>query len=137
MTYYKDSIKEIIYTLGKQGYVINLYGAGNGLWYKDSENDSYNVRKTLEEFEDANVPKFCRVTIETAEKICNNSELSIIIADFDGLSDFVKLSQKCAKDKIPYFLSTESRYSWENPTLHDWVDEKYCKYPLNRVFELL
>ena len=137
MSKYTESIKQMIRVLSKQGYIVNLYGAGNGLWYEDATNDKYNVRKTLEAFEGVNVPELCRVTIDTAVKICNNSELSIIIADFDGLSDFVKLSQKCAKDKIPYFLSTEDRYDWDEPWIHDWVDEKYCKYPLNRVFELL
>ena len=137
MSKYTESIKQMIRVLSKQGYIVSLYAAGNGLWYEDATNDKYNVRKTLEAFEGANVPELCRVTIDTAVKICNNSELSIIIADFDGLSDFVKLSQKCTKDKIPYFLSTEDRYDWDEPWMHDWVDEKYCKYPLNRVFELL
>lgn len=35
------------------------------------------------------------------------------------------------------FLSTESRYSWDDPTEHDWVEEDYCDYPRERVYDLV
>jgi len=62
---------------------------------------------------------------------------SRIVADFDGLSDFVKLSEEVLYDKIPYFLSTENRYSWDVPTEHDWVDPDYSYYPLEKFFPIV
>ena len=37
---------------------------------------------------------------------------------------------------MPYFLSTEDRYPWENPTLHDWVDPELCDYDPELVFDV-
>mgnify|MGYP001138612968 FL=1 len=103
---------------------------------KDVEDDCYGVRDTLESFRVGTIPKLCRLTLETSIKLCNSSEFSIVIADFDGLSDFVKLAQGCNKDKVPHFLSTENRYSWTNPCEHDWVSPEYCKYDMSKVYDI-
>ena len=31
--------------------------------------------------------------------------------------------------KTPYLFSIEDRYSWRDPTEHDWVDPDFCEYP--------
>lgn len=136
MYLYKDAIVKAIDILEKQGFKCILIGGGNGLWDEDVEDDCYRVRNTLEGFGVGTVPKLCRLTIGTSIKLCNSSEFSVIVADFDGLSDFVKLAQGCNKDKVPYFLSTENRYSWIDPCEHDWVSSEYCKYDMSKVYDI-
>lgn len=48
----------------------------------------------------------------------------------------VKLAQGCNKNKVPYFLSTENRYSWSNPCEHDWVRYEYSKYDMSKVYDI-
>ena len=58
------------------------------------------------------------------------------MADFDGLSSICEMAKLCQKDKVPYLLSTEDRYPWEDPTLHDWVDPELCDYNPELVFDV-
>ena len=66
----------------------------------------------------------------------NNAEFSIILADFDGLSSICEMAKLCQKDKVPYFLSTEDRYPWEDPTLHNWVDPDLCDYNPELIYDV-
>ena len=59
--------------------------------------------------------------------MCNASEVSIIVADFDGLSSIVRVAMGASK--TPYLFSIEDRYSLMYPTEHDWVDPDFCEYP--------
>lgn len=136
MNEYKNAISEAIKCLERDGFICYLRGCGNGFSNKDLTNDSYNVRYTLESIGAGIVPSICRPTEETASKLANKAEFSIIISDFDGLSSIVRMSKLCSKDKIPYFLSTENRYSWRNTTSHIWVDKENSTYDLSKVFEI-
>lgn len=133
---YRNSIVKCIKTLENNGYRCVLRGVGNGFNSEDCYNDQYNVRETLEGIGAGVVPYICRPSEETAIKICNESEFSIIISDFDGLSSIVRVANGCFKNKVPYFLSTENRYSWKNPSAHEWVDKEYSTYTLDRVFDI-
>ncbi len=133
---YKQAIISAIQLLEKQGYKCILRGCGNGFWHEDCSNDSYNVRNTLESFGVGTVPNICRVTETTAIKLCNKAEFSVIIADFDGLSSIVRVARGCNKDKVPYLLSTENRYSWDYPTEHNWVESEYDSYDMQKVFDI-
>ena len=68
--------------------------------------------------------------------MANEAEFSVILADFDGLSSICEMANLCQKDKIPYFLCTEDRYPWEDPTLHDWVDPELCDYNPELVYDV-
>lgn len=136
MEEYRSSITEAIRILERDGFICYIRGCGNGFSDKDRENDQYNVRHTLESIEAGIIPTICRPTEETASKLANKAEFSIVISDFDGLSSIVRMSKMCNKDKIPYFLSTENRYSWRNTTAHAWVEKENSMYELNRIFDI-
>lgn len=128
---------KVIDMLIKQNYKIIVAGCGNGFWNEDADDDPYEVRKTLLKIKKVSLAKVVRPCKKTAANMANKADISFIVADFDGLSSIVRMAQNCQKGKIPYFLSTEDRYSWECPTDHDWVNRDYDTYPANdRVFDI-
>ena len=133
---YKNAIAEAIRILERNGFICYIRGCGNGFSDKDRDNDKYNVRHTLESIGAGIIPAICRPTEKTASELANKAEFSVIISDFDGLSSIVRMSKMCNKDKIPYFLSTENRYSWKNPTAHAWVEKENSTYEVNKVFDI-
>ena len=100
------------------------------------EDEYYKTRKALEDYKTGKVSKIACPTPQTAAKMANEAEFSIILADFDGLSSICEMASLCKKDKIPYFLCTEDRYPWENPTLHDWVNPELCDYNPELVYDV-
>ena len=46
------------------------------------------------------------------------------------------MAKLCQKDKIPYLLSTDDRYPWEEPTYQDWVDPDMCDYNKKYVYDV-
>lgn len=134
----QEVMPEIIGILEKQGYECYIAACGNGFGTVDLvDNEYYGTRKTLEEYRAGKVNKIACPTPETAAKMANNAEFSIILADFDGLTSICKMANLCQKDKIPYFLCTEDRYPWEDPTLHDWVDpDEDYNYNLELVYDV-
>lgn len=130
-------IPEVIQLLEMQGYECNLAACGNGFYEKDMVDDTYyGTRKTLEDYRAGHVSKIACPTAETAAKMANEAEFSIVLADFDGLSSISYMSSLCNEDKVPYFLSTEDRYPWEKPSLHNWVDPYMCEYNIKRVYDV-
>ena len=130
-------IPEVIKILEMQGYECNLAACGNGFYGKDMvEDEYYGTRKTLESYKAGHVSKIACPTAETAAKMANEAEFSIVLADFDGLSSICYMANLCQKDKVPYFLSTEDRYPWEKPSLHNWVDPYMCEYNIKRVYDV-
>ena len=96
----------------------------------------YGTRKTLEDYRAGHVSKIACPTAETAAKMANEAEFSIVLADFDGLSSISYMASLCQEDKVPYFLSTEDRYPWEKPSLHNWVDPYMCEYDMKKVYDV-
>ena len=130
-------IPEVIKILEMQGYECNLAACGNGFYGKDMvEDEYYGTRKTLENYKAGHVSKIACPTAETAAKMANDAEFSIVLADFDGLSSICYMANLCQKDKVPYFLSTEDRYPWDDPTMHDWVDPDLCEYDMKKVYDV-
>ena len=130
-------IPEVIKILEMQGYECNLAACGNGFYSKDMvEDEYYGTRKTLESYKAGHVSKIACPTAETAAKMANEAEFSIVLADFDGLSSICYMANLCQKDKVPYFLSTEDRYPWDDPTMHDWVDPDLCEYDMRKVYDV-
>ena len=130
-------IPEVIKILEMQGYECNLAACGNGFYGKDMvEDEYYGTRKTLENYKAGHVSKIACPTAETAAKMANEAEFSIVLADFDGLSSICYMASLCQKDKVPYFLSTEDRYPWDDPTMHDWVDPDLCEYDMKKVYDV-
>lgn len=130
-------IPEVIQLLEMQGYECNLAACGNGFYEKDMVDDTYyGTRKTLEDYRAGHVSKIACPTAETAAKMANEAEFSIVLADFDGLSSICYMASLCQKDKVPYFLSTEDRYPWDDPTMHDWVDPDLCEYDMKKVYDV-
>lgn len=130
-------IPEVIQLLEMQGYECNLAACGNGFYEKDMVDDKYyGTRKTLEDYRAGHVSKIACPTAETAAKMANEAEFSIVLADFDGLSSISYMASLCQEDKVPYFLSTEDRYPWEKPSLHNWVDPYMCEYNIKRVYDV-
>ena len=130
-------IPEVIKILEMQGYECNLAACGNGFYGKDMvEDEYYGTRKTLENYKAGHVSKIACPTAETAAKMANEAEFSIVLADFDGLSSICYMANLCQKDKVPYFLSTEDRYPWDDPTMHDWVDPDLCEYDMKKVYDV-
>ena len=130
-------IPEVIKILEMQGYECNLAACGNGFYGKDMvEDEYYGTRKTLENYKAGHVSKIACPTAETAAKMANEAEFSIVLADFDGLSSICYMVSLCQKDKVPYFLSTEDRYPWDDPTMHDWVDSDLCEYDMKKVYDV-
>lgn len=130
-------IPEVIKILEMQGYECNLAACGNGFYGKDMvEDEYYGTRKTLESYKAGHVSKIACPTAETAAKMANEAEFSIVLADFDGLSSICYMASLCQKDKVPYFLSTEDRYPWDDPTMHDWVDPDLCEYDMKKVYDV-
>ena len=130
-------IPEVIQLLEMQGYECNLAACGNGFYEKDMVDDIYyGTRKTLEDYRAGHVSKIACPTAETAAKMANEAEFSIVLADFDGLSSISYMSSLCNEDKVPYFLSTEDRYPWKKPSLHNWVDPYMCEYDMKKVYDV-
>ena len=130
-------IPEVIKILEMQGYECNLAACGNGFYGKDMvEDEYYGTRKTLESYKAGHVSKIACPTAETAAKMANEAEFSIVLADFDGLSSISYMASLCQEDKVPYFLSTEDRYPWEKPSLHNWVDPYMCEYDMKKVYDV-
>ena len=119
-------IPEVIKILEMQGYECNLAACGNGFYGKDM----------VEDYKAGHVSKIACPTAETAAKMANDAEFSIALADFDGLSSICYMANLCQKDKVPYFLSTEDRYPWDDPTMHDWVDPDLCEYDMKKVYDV-
>lgn len=132
-----ELMPEVISMLEKQGYECYIAACGNGFYERDMvEDEYYGTRKTLEGYKVGKVSKIACPTPQTAAKMANEAEFSVILADFDGLSSICKMANLCQKDKKPYFLCTEDRYPWENPTLHDWVDPDLCDYNPELVYDV-
>lgn len=132
-----EFIPKIIDILERQGYECHIAACGNGFYSKDMiEDEIYGTRKTLEMYKTGKVSEIACPTPETAAKMANEAEFSIILADFDGLSSICRMAKLCQKDKVPYFFCTEDRYPWEDPTLHDWVNPEECKYDPNLVYDV-
>ncbi len=132
-----ELIPEVISMLERQGYECYIAACGNGFYQRDMvEDEYYGTRKTLESYNVGKVNKIACPTPQTAAKMANEAEFSVILADFDGLSSICEMANLCQKDKIPYFLCTEDRYPWEDPTLHNWVKPKLCYYNPELVYDV-
>lgn len=132
-----ELMPEVINMLERQGYECYIAACGNGFYQKDMVEDEYfETRKTLERYKTGKVSRIACPTPQTAAKMANEAEFSVILADFDGLSSICEMADLCQKDKIPYFLCTEDRYPWEDPTLHDWVDPELCDYNPKLVYDV-
>ena len=132
-----ELMPDVISMLEKQGYECYIAACGNGFYQRDMiEDEYYGTRKTLEGYKVGKVSKIACPTPQTAAKMANEAEFSVILADFDGLSSICEMANLCQKDKIPYFLCTEDRIPWEDPTLHDWVDPELCYYNPELVYDV-
>lgn len=132
-----ELMPEVIGMLEKQGYECYIAACGNGFYERDMvEDEYYGTRKTLEGYKTGKVSKIACPTPQTAARMANEAEFSVILADFDGLSSICEMANLCQKDKVPYFLSTEDRYPWEDPTLHDWVNPDLCDYNPKLVYDV-
>ncbi|MBE5805117.1 MAG: hypothetical protein E7313_00085 [Clostridiales bacterium] len=132
-----ELMPEVISMLEKQGYECYIAACGNGFYQRDMvEDEYYGTRKTLEGYKTGKVSKIACPTPQTAARMANEAEFSVILADFDGLSSICQMAKLCQKDKVPYFLCTEDRYPWEDPTLHDWVDPDLCDYDPELVYDV-
>ena len=132
-----ELMPEVISMLERQGYECYIAACGNGFYQRDMvEDEYYGTRKTLEGYKTGKVSKIACPTPQTAAKMANEAEFSVILADFDGLSSICEMANLCQKDKIPYFLCTEDRYPWEDPTLHDWVNPELCDYNPEFVYDV-
>lgn len=132
-----ELMPKVINMLERQGYECYIAACGNGFYQRDMvEDEYYKTRKALEDYKTGKVSKIACPTPQTAAKMANEAEFSIILADFDGLSSICEMASLCKKDKIPYFLCTEDRYPWENPTLHDWVNPELCDYNPELVYDV-
>ena len=132
-----ELMPEVINMLEKQGYECYIAACGNGFYQRDMvEDEYYGTRKTLAGYKTGKVSKIACPTPQTAARMANEAEFSVILADFDGLSSICQMAKLCQKDKVPYFLCTEDRYPWEDPTLHDWVDPDLCDYDPELVYDV-
>lgn len=132
-----ELMPKVINMLERQGYECYIAACGNGFYQRDMvEDEYYKTRKALEDYKTGKVSKIACPTPQTAAKMANEAEFSIILADFDGLSSICEMASLCKKDKIPYFLCTEDRYPWENPTLHDWVNPELCDYNPELIYDV-
>ena len=132
-----ELMPEVISMLEKQGYECYIAACGNGFYQRDMvEDEYYGTRKTLEGYKTGKVSKIACPTPQTAARMANEAEFSVILADFDGLSSICEMANLCQKDKVPYFLCTEDRYPWEDPTLHNWVDPDLCEYNPELVYDV-
>ena len=133
----QDFMPQVVSILAKQGYDCHLAACGNGFYSRDMIEDKvYNTRKTLENYNAGEVSKIACPTPETAARMANEAEFSIILADFDGLSSICKMASLCNSDKVPYLFCTEDRYSWEDPSAHNWVDPDMCEYDPKLVYDV-
>lgn len=132
-----ELMPQVISMLEKQGYECYIAACGNGFYQRDMvEDEYYGTRKTLEGYKTGKVSKIACPTPQTAARMANEAEFSVVLADFDGLSSICEMANLCQKDKVPYFLCTEDRYPWEDPTLHDWVDPNLCDYNPELVYDV-
>ena len=133
----QDFMPQVVSILAKQGYDCHLAACGNGFYSRDMIEDKvYNTRKTLENYNAGEVSKIACPTPETAARMANEAEFSIILADFDGLSSICKMASLCNSDKVPYLCCTEHGYSWEDPSAHNWVDPDMCEYDPKLVYDV-
>ena len=133
----QDFMPQVVSILAKQGYDCHLAACGNGFYSRDMVEDKvYNTRKTLEKYNAGEVSKIACPTPLTAAKMANDAEFSIILADFDGLSSICEMASLCNSDKVPYLFCTEDRYSWEDPSAHNWVDPDMCEYDPKLVYDV-
>ena len=132
-----ELMPKVISMLERQGYECNIAACGNGFYQRDMIEDAYyGTRKKLESYKIGKVSKIACPTPQTAAQMANEAEFSVILADFDGLSSICEMASLCQKDKIPYFLCTEDRYPWDDPTLHDWVNPELCDYNPKFVYDV-
>lgn len=132
-----ELMPKVISMLERQGYECNIAACGNGFYQRDMIEDAYyGTRKKLESYKIGKVSKIACPTPQTAAQMANEAEFSVILADFDGLSSICEMASLCQKDKIPYFLCTEDRYPWDDPTLHDWVNPEQCDYNPKFVYDV-
>ena len=132
-----ELMQQVISMLEKQGYECYIAACGNGFYQRDMvEDEYYGTRKILEGYKAGKVNKIACPTPHTAARMANEAEFSVVLADFDGLSSICEMANLCQKDKVPYFLCTEDRYPWEDPTLHDWVDPNLCDYNPELVYDV-
>ena len=131
-------IPEVIDILERLGYECYLAGCGNGFYDRDMvEDELYRTRKTLESYKAGKVQKIACPTAQTAAKMANDAEFSIILSDFDALTSICEMASLCQEDKVPYFLCTEDRYPWEDPEEHNWVDpNEPHDYDPKRVYDV-
>ncbi|MEG1009811.1 MAG: hypothetical protein RSC92_04335 [Clostridia bacterium] len=127
---------DVIKLLNEQGFVCSVADCGNGFMNKDMDDDMFGAKEKMKLFTGAKPSKIVRPSSKTAAKMAENSEFSIVLADFDGLSSICEMASMCTKDKVPYFISTEDRYTWDDPTEHDWVDPNCCYYPMDRIYDI-
>ena len=131
-----QSIREAIKLLSQNGFKVTVMDVGNGFKYDKANEvtvgseDPYNSRERLARIIENTTaklhPVYTSPTIETAVKLVNNAEFSIILADYDGFESFSRLSFLCNYEKIPYFFDLETRY--DDPSDHDWVGEGHDTY---------
>lgn len=132
----RKSIKEVIPKLSEQGFECIVADCGNGFSDVDLDDDYYHARDKMKKFKGARLADVVVPCPETAAKMADESDFSIIMADFDGLSSISKMASMCKNDKVPIFLCTEERYDWSDPTEHSWVDPEWCTYPKEKVYDL-
>ncbi len=132
-----ELMPEVVGMLVRQGYECYVAACGNGFYQRDMvEDEYYGTRKTLEGYKIGKVNKIACPTPRTAAQMANEAEFSVILADFDGLSSICEMASLCQKDKMPYFLCTEDRFPWEDPTLHNWVNPELCDYNPEFVYDV-
>ena len=128
--YYISTFVEVISKLAKQGLDITLYDASNGFNYKESTGpgcknteDPYENRARLAaKFVDRHCklhPDITTPSCEEAARIMDESEVSIIFADYDGFASFSEASFLVRKiNHVAWFIDMDCRY--EDPADHDW-----------------
>jgi hypothetical protein len=134
-----DDVVQILKDLVEESYEIVLYNTANGFVRESMlskelkvKDDYYNTYSRLLKLSQSlgkkvSVGEICSPCLEDAIKIVDSADTvsTLIIADYDGFSDFVALSM--GVKNIPIFLSVEDRY--DDPLDHDWVNPNFSVYP--------
>ncbi len=134
-----DDVVQILRDLVEESYEIVLYNTANGFLRESMlskelkvKDDYYNTYSRLLGLSKSlgkrvSVGDICSPCLEDAMKIVDSADTvsTLIIADYDGFSDFVALSM--GVKNIPIFLSVEDRY--DDPLDHDWVNPNFSVYP--------
>ncbi len=134
-----DDVVQILRDLVEESYEIVLYNTANGfvresmlskeLKVKDDYYNTYSRLLSLSQSlgKRVSVGDICSPCLNDAMKIVDSADTvsTLIIADYDGFSDFVALSM--GVKNTPIFLSVEDRY--DDPLDHDWVDPNFSVYP--------